>query len=153
LLGDAAMQAQDWPAAIAAFQVLVGLNPPDPAGAHYNLASAYFGAGKKAEAKRETLRALEIAPTFEKALQLLLKLNERQPESANAQMDRYLPSKENSIFDRSLEPEARSRNLGVAFKTARERGNCGDPFWLQASGFPCSEAFGRDIKGAALGWY
>ncbi|MBZ5495294.1 MAG: tetratricopeptide repeat protein [Acidobacteriia bacterium] len=77
-LGEAALEAENWPAAIAASQVLIGLNPPDPAAAHYNLARAFFGAGKKAEAKRETLRALEIAPTFEKAQQLLLKLNEKE---------------------------------------------------------------------------
>ncbi len=78
LLGDAALEAANWSAAIAAYQVNLGLNPPDPAGAHYNLARAYFGAGKKAEAKLETLRALEIAPTYEPAQQLLLKLNERK---------------------------------------------------------------------------
>jgi cellulose synthase operon protein C len=77
-LGEAAMESQNWPAAIAAFQVLVGLNPPDPAGAYYNLARAYFSAGKLAEAKRETLRSLEIAPTFEKAQELLLKLSGKQ---------------------------------------------------------------------------
>jgi cellulose synthase operon protein C len=78
LLGDAALEAANWPAAIAAYQVLLRLNPPDPAGAHYNLARAYLGAGKQAEAKLETLRALEIAPTFEKAQQMLLKLNEKK---------------------------------------------------------------------------
>jgi tetratricopeptide (TPR) repeat protein len=77
-LGEAALEAQNWQAAIAAYQVLLGLNPPDPAEAHYNLARALLGAGKKAEAKRETLRSLEIAPTYEKAQQLLLKLNERK---------------------------------------------------------------------------
>jgi cellulose synthase operon protein C len=77
-LGDAAVDAANWPAAIAAYQVALGLNPPDPAGAHYSLAMAFFGAGKPADAKLETLRALEIAPTFEKAQQLLLKLNERK---------------------------------------------------------------------------
>jgi tetratricopeptide (TPR) repeat protein len=75
LLGEAAMEAGNWPAAIAAYQVLLGLNPPDPADAHYNLARALLGAGKKDEAKREVLRSLEIAPTFEKAQQLLLKIN------------------------------------------------------------------------------
>jgi len=78
LLGESALEAQNWPAAIAAYQVLLGLNPPDPAGAHYNLARAYLGEGKKTEARRETLRSLEIAPTFEKAQQLLLKLAERK---------------------------------------------------------------------------
>ncbi|MGA2264639.1 MAG: hypothetical protein ABSH28_24820 [Acidobacteriota bacterium] len=54
------------------------MNPPDPAAAHYNLTQAYFGAGKRAGAKREPLRALGIAPTYEKAQQLLLKLNGRK---------------------------------------------------------------------------
>jgi len=75
LLGEAAMEAENWAAAVAAYQVLLGLNPPDPADAHYNLARALLGAGKKDEAKREVLRSLEIAPTFEKAQQLLLKIS------------------------------------------------------------------------------
>ncbi len=74
-LGAAALESGNWAAAIAAYQALMGLNPPDPAEAHYNLARALLGAGRKAEAKRETLRALEIAPTYEKAQQLLLKLS------------------------------------------------------------------------------
>jgi tetratricopeptide (TPR) repeat protein len=75
LLGESAINSENWPAAIAAYQVLLGLNPQDPADAHYNLARAFFGAGKKPEAKHEVLRALEIAPTFEKAQELLLKIN------------------------------------------------------------------------------
>ena len=74
-LGESAMEAKNWNAAIAAFQVLLGLNPPDRAEAHYNLARALLGAGKKTESKREVLRSLEIAPTYEKAQQLLLKLS------------------------------------------------------------------------------
>jgi tetratricopeptide (TPR) repeat protein len=77
-LGEAAMESGNWAAAIAAFQVLVGLNPPDPAGAHYNLSRAYYSVGKRAEARREILRSLEIAPTFEKAQELLLKLSDRK---------------------------------------------------------------------------
>lgn len=73
-LGEAAMENGIWPAAVASYQALVGLNSTDPAGAHYNLARALLGAGRKQEAKREILRALEIAPTFAKAQELLLKL-------------------------------------------------------------------------------
>jgi tetratricopeptide (TPR) repeat protein len=75
LLGESALEAKNWAAAIAAYRVLLGLNPSDPADAHYNLACALLGAGKKDEAKREVLRSLEIAPTFEKAQQLLLKIS------------------------------------------------------------------------------
>jgi tetratricopeptide (TPR) repeat protein len=79
MLGEAAVEAGNWPAAVTAYQTLVSLAPSDPAGAHYNLARAWLGYGKKQEAKRETLRALEIAPSYEKAQQLLLKLSGSPP--------------------------------------------------------------------------
>ncbi len=79
LLGDSAGQAGDWSTAVTAYQVLVDLDPPDPAGAHFDLARAFLALGQKPEAKRETLRSLEIAPTFQKAQELLLKLSGAQP--------------------------------------------------------------------------
>jgi len=78
-LGEVAGAAGDWSAAAKAYQILVALNPPDPAGAHYELARAWLQSGKPREAKREVLRALEIAPSFEKAQALLLKLSGGQP--------------------------------------------------------------------------
>jgi tetratricopeptide (TPR) repeat protein len=74
MLGEAAVERGDWSTAVAAYQVCVGLNPPDLAGAYYDLARAWLGSGDRQEARRATLRALEIAPSFEKAQQLLLKL-------------------------------------------------------------------------------
>jgi cellulose synthase operon protein C len=73
-LGEAAMESGRWPEAIAAYQVLVGLNAADRAGAHYDLARAYFASGNKQQAKREVLRSLEIAPSYKKAQGLLLKI-------------------------------------------------------------------------------
>jgi tetratricopeptide (TPR) repeat protein len=78
-LGEAAMEAKDWSTAVASYRVLVGLESSDPAGAQFNLARALLASGKKQEAKRATLRALEIAPSYEKAQQLLLKLSEGAP--------------------------------------------------------------------------
>ena len=74
-LGEACSRSGDWEPAIAAYRALVGLNPSDPAGAHYDLAAAFLASGNMQEAKRETLRALEIAPSFSKAQRLLLKLS------------------------------------------------------------------------------
>jgi tetratricopeptide (TPR) repeat protein len=54
----------------------VGLNPVDRAEALYQLAIAYRNAGDTAAAKREVLRALEHAPSFEKAQELLLALRQ-----------------------------------------------------------------------------
>jgi tetratricopeptide (TPR) repeat protein len=75
-LGEAAVESQNWPEAISAYRALAGLNPSDAAEAHFNLARAFLASGKKQEAKREVLQALEIAPTYAKALELLLKLND-----------------------------------------------------------------------------
>ena len=66
----------EWPVAIAAYRALIGLNASDPAGAHFDLARALLASGIEQEAKREVLRALEIAPSFIKAQELLLKLSE-----------------------------------------------------------------------------
>jgi Tfp pilus assembly protein PilF len=46
----------------------------DRAAAHTDLAESYFKAGRKADAKKQTLSALEIAPSYERAQELLLKL-------------------------------------------------------------------------------
>ncbi|MCS6816788.1 MAG: tetratricopeptide repeat protein [Blastocatellia bacterium] len=62
--------------AVRAFSAVLHLNPPDRAEAHYQLARALLAKGARAEARREILRALEIAPGFEKAQALLLKLVE-----------------------------------------------------------------------------
>jgi tetratricopeptide (TPR) repeat protein len=78
-LGEASGEAGNWAEAATAYQVLVDLDPPDPAGAHYSLARAWLAMGRTPEAKREVLRSLEIAPTFEKAQALLLKISGEKP--------------------------------------------------------------------------
>jgi cellulose synthase operon protein C len=78
-LGEVAMESSSWQVAIAAYQALVGLNSTDPAGAHYGLARALLGANRTKEARKEVLRSLEIAPTFAKAQELLLKLSGGTP--------------------------------------------------------------------------
>ncbi len=55
---------------------IIGLRPTDMAGARYELARALFLAGRTDEARAEVLRALEIAPGYSEAQQLLLRLHE-----------------------------------------------------------------------------
>jgi Tfp pilus assembly protein PilF len=50
------------------------LNPVDRAEALYQLALAQLEAGDNAAARRTVLRALEIAPNFERAQELLLRV-------------------------------------------------------------------------------
>lgn len=60
-------------------QAIVALQPVDMAEARYQLAVAHLENGDATNAKREVLRALEAAPSFARAQELLLKLSERQP--------------------------------------------------------------------------
>ena len=55
----------------------------DRAEALYQLALAYVDAGDTTAARREVVRALEIAPNFQKAQELLLRLRAggRRPEA------------------------------------------------------------------------
>ena len=65
--GDAAM-------AIREFRAVLALEPVDRAAAHADLAESYMLDGRRAEARKETLAALEIAPGYERAQDLLLDL-------------------------------------------------------------------------------
>ncbi|MGH9900544.1 MAG: tetratricopeptide repeat protein, partial [Pyrinomonadaceae bacterium] len=58
--------------ALGEFQAALALRPPNEAEANYNVARAYHASGKTAEARRAVLRALEAAPGYEKAQELLL---------------------------------------------------------------------------------
>ena len=64
-------------------QAVVALNPVDRAEALYQLALAYYEAGDSQAARREVLRALEDAPNFEKAQELLLRLQRANRSGGN----------------------------------------------------------------------
>jgi Tfp pilus assembly protein PilF len=68
------MQRNDPERASREFRAVIALAPVDRAAAQTDLAESYFKSGKKAEAKKHTLAALEIAPSYERAQDLLLKL-------------------------------------------------------------------------------
>ncbi len=60
--------------AVREYKTLLALNPPDEAGARYQLARAFYGSGSREQARLQVLLALEIAPTFEDAQKLLLEI-------------------------------------------------------------------------------
>jgi len=72
-LGRIALRARDAGVAMREFKVALAIGPADRASAHCDLAESYLLAGRAADAKREALAALEIAPSFERAQDLLLK--------------------------------------------------------------------------------
>ncbi len=75
-LGRMALASGQTAEAVKMFRVALAAGPIDRAAAHADLAEALFAAGEREESKREALAALEIAPTFERAQDLLLKLAE-----------------------------------------------------------------------------
>jgi len=73
-LGDRLLQAGDAKRAIVEYQALLAMNPHDLSDAHYRLAKAYFAAEDRASSREHLLYALEIAPGFREAQQLLLEI-------------------------------------------------------------------------------
>jgi tetratricopeptide (TPR) repeat protein len=74
MLGRLAMQRDDADMASREFRAVVALAPVDRALALTDLAESYYKGGKRAEAKKQVLAALEVAPTYERAQDLLLKI-------------------------------------------------------------------------------
>ena len=72
--GELSVELKNYPQALAEFQAVLALQPPNVAEANYNVASAYHALGRQPEAKRAVLRALEAAPRYEKAQELLLRI-------------------------------------------------------------------------------
>jgi tetratricopeptide (TPR) repeat protein len=72
-LGRVAMATSDAKTAVREFKAALATGPADKAAAHCDLGEAYLLAGQVAEAKKEALTALEIAPTFDRAQDLLLR--------------------------------------------------------------------------------
>jgi tetratricopeptide (TPR) repeat protein len=72
--GELSADLKDYSQALTEFQVALALQPPNIAEANYNVATAYHALGRQPEAKRSVLRALEAAPRYEKAQELLLKI-------------------------------------------------------------------------------
>ena len=72
-LGKIALKRKDAASATREFRSALATGAADKATAHCDLADAYLLGGKSAEAKKEALAALEIAPSFERAQDILLK--------------------------------------------------------------------------------
>ena len=73
-LAEAHTERGDATGAVRERRAIVALAPADLAEAHYQLARAYLADGRRTEARRAVLRALEIAPSFGDALDLLLEV-------------------------------------------------------------------------------
>ena len=75
-LGRFALAAGSLPEAVRSFRVAVAAGATDRAGAHADLGEALEKSGARDDAKRQALLALEVAPTYARAQDLLLRLVE-----------------------------------------------------------------------------
>jgi tetratricopeptide (TPR) repeat protein len=75
-LGRIALGGGDSAEAVRLFRVALAAKPLDKASAHADLAEALLRAGQRDEARKQVLEALLIAPTYTRAQDLLLKLQE-----------------------------------------------------------------------------
>ena len=67
--------------AVREFRAALAINKTDPARGHYDLARALVAMGKASEARDELMDALEVAPNYKPAQQLLLKIEGKQAGS------------------------------------------------------------------------
>jgi tetratricopeptide (TPR) repeat protein len=74
-LGDLLLAQNQVPGAIREYQAVLAMKPLDQASAHYELAKALRVAHRTEDAREQVLEALEAAPGFKPAQQLLLELS------------------------------------------------------------------------------
>ena len=75
-LGRLAMAAGETETAVREFSIALAAGPIDRVSAHVDLADSHLVTGDLDAAKREVIAALEIAPTYERAQELLLQIVE-----------------------------------------------------------------------------
>lgn len=71
-LGKLALERKEYAPALVELLAALALGPPNLAEAHADVAEAYLGLGRKDDARKSALKALEHAPTFPRAQDLLL---------------------------------------------------------------------------------
>ena len=73
-LGRLAMARDDHVAAAREFEITLAIGPLDRVAAHVDLAESHLAGNRLDEAKRAVIAALEIAPAYERAQELLLRI-------------------------------------------------------------------------------
>jgi tetratricopeptide (TPR) repeat protein len=75
-LGDLWFAQRNYKGAIREYAAVAAMHPLDIASSQFNLARAYFAAGKKNEAEQHLLTSLESAPDYRPAQKLLLEIED-----------------------------------------------------------------------------
>jgi len=82
-LGDLWLAQNNFTGAIREYGAVVAMQPLDKAAAQFNLARAYFAAGKKEMAEDHLLASLEAAPDYRPAQKLLLQMKDSNAGNKN----------------------------------------------------------------------
>lgn len=82
MLARASAQLEDPQEAVRPLAALAHMDPIDPADVHFRLAKALYQLGRRDQARREVLKALEEAPRYRAAQRLLLDLVVKPPQGA-----------------------------------------------------------------------
>ncbi len=77
-LGRLWLQQKNYDGAIREYRAVLALHPLDKASAEFELAQAYFAAGRRDEAQDAVVASLEVAPDYRPAQKLLLTLTGQQ---------------------------------------------------------------------------
>ncbi|MFY9860259.1 MAG: tetratricopeptide repeat protein [Candidatus Cybelea sp.] len=108
-IGLSALSRNDWKPAIAEFERIVALNPPEPKGstARYDLAIAYANDGRNDDAARELRAALALDPGFLAAMANLVAVDLARGDigEARAIADRYIaldPDSARALYSRGI---------------------------------------------------
>src|SRR5262245_27935214 len=72
--GDLLLAEKQYAGAVREFEALLALNTPDKARTYYKLAESNLGRGNRDAARTNIMKSLEIAPTYQPAQELLLKI-------------------------------------------------------------------------------
>jgi Flp pilus assembly protein TadD len=73
-MGRLALARDEGAAAIRSLELALSLNPNDPVAVHTDLAEAYLLSGQLDAVRRHAIAALELAPRYERAQELLLRV-------------------------------------------------------------------------------
>jgi Flp pilus assembly protein TadD len=108
-IGIAAEGRGDWKSAIAEFERIVALNPPEPKGstARYDLAIAYANAGRNDDAARELRAAIALDPSFLAAMANLISVDLARGDVSEARLiaDRFVtlnPASARALYSRGI---------------------------------------------------
>ena len=144
-LADLSTELGQWNRAVRERQAVIALDPVDLAQALYQLARTYFQAGDNESARRTVIRALERAPNYEEAQDLLLEIHNKRTGSEGG----WLELRSFCCYSRSRSRRLPMRRSGVGEVDRGSAGTGSSSTWRMTVGSPLCVS--DSIKPALVG--